>query len=48
MNRAIDVPDALYRRVRECLDERQIVDAMVTIGAYNMVSRFLVALEMSH
>jgi alkylhydroperoxidase family enzyme len=34
--------------VRSHLDERQTVDVMVTIGAYNMVSRFLVALEMGH
>lgn len=48
MTTAIEVPPALYERVRGFLDERQVVDAMVTIGAYNMVSRFLVALEMSH
>ncbi len=48
MTTAIEVPAALYERVRGFLDERQVVDAMVTIGAYNMVSRFLVALEMSH
>lgn len=48
MTTAIEVPAALYERVRGFLDERQVVDAMVTIGAYNMVSRFLVALQMSH
>jgi 4-carboxymuconolactone decarboxylase len=48
MTTAIEVPPPLYERVRGFLDERQVVDAMVTIGAYNMVSRFLVALEMSH
>lgn len=48
MTRQIQVPAALYDRVRGFLDERQVVDAMVTIGAYNMVSRFLVALEISH
>ena len=48
MTRDIDVPAALYQRVRGFLDDRQVVDAMVTIGAYNMVSRFLVALDLSH
>ncbi len=48
MTRHIEVPAALYDRVRSHLDERQTVDVMVTIGAYNMVSRFLVALEMGH
>lgn len=48
MTRNIDVPASLYDKVRSQLDERQIVDVMVTIGAYNMVSRFLVALEMGH
>lgn len=48
MTRNIKVPAELYKQVRSHLDERQIVDVMVTIGAYNMVSRFLVALEMGH
>lgn len=48
MTRHIEVPAALYDQVRSHLDERQTVDVMVTIGAYNMVSRFLVALEMGH
>lgn len=48
MTRQVAVPAALYERVRGFLDERQVVDAMVTIGAYNMVSRFLVALELEH
>jgi len=48
MTRHIEVPATLYDKVRSHLDERQTVDVMVTIGAYNMVSRFLVALEMGH
>jgi 4-carboxymuconolactone decarboxylase len=48
MTRNIEVPASLYEKVRSQLNERQIVDVMVTIGAYNMVSRFLVALEMGH
>lgn len=48
MTRDIEVPASLYEEVRAHLNDRQIVDVMVTIGAYNMVSRFLVALEMGH
>ncbi|HEY4069519.1 MAG TPA: carboxymuconolactone decarboxylase family protein, partial [Burkholderiaceae bacterium] len=48
MTREIAVPDALYARVRSHCDERQVLDAMVTIGAYNMVSRFLEALHIGH
>ncbi len=48
MTRDLDVPDDLYQRVRAVYDEQQTVDAMVTIGAYNMVSRFLVALHIGH
>jgi AhpD family alkylhydroperoxidase len=48
MTRNIEVPASLYEQVRSHLDERQTVDLMVTIGAYNMVSRFLVALELGH
>lgn len=48
MTRDIRVPDALYERVRGHYTERQVLDAMVTIGAYNMVSRFLEALHIGH
>jgi len=48
MTRDLDVPDDLYGRVCRLYDERQVVDAMVTIAAYNMVSRFLVALHIGH
>jgi 4-carboxymuconolactone decarboxylase len=48
MTRDVEVPASLYEKVGAHLDDRQIVDVMVTIGAYNMVSRFLVALEIGH
>ena len=48
MTRDIEVPDALYARVAAAYTRQQVVDAMVTIGAYNMVSRFLVALDIWH
>ena len=48
MTRNIEVPASLYDQVRRDLDERQMVDLMVTIAAYNMVSGCLVALELGH
>lgn len=45
MTMDIAVPDELFARVRAHFDERQVVELTVTVGAYNMVSRFLVALE---
>lgn len=47
MTRDISVPDALFTQVRAQLDERGIVELTATIAAYNMVSRFLVALRIA-
>lgn len=38
------VDEAVFARLSERLGHRQTVELVVTIGAYNMVSRFLVAL----
>lgn len=48
MTRDIVVGDALYAEVRRQFSERQQVDLIATVAAYNMVSRFLVALEIGH
>ncbi|NMM78719.1 carboxymuconolactone decarboxylase [Acidovorax sp. SRB_14] len=48
MTRDIDVPDALFEQVRAHFDAQGQVDLCATIGAYNMVSRFLVALQIGH
>ena len=45
MTREIHVPAETFAPVRAALDERCLVELTATIGAYNMVSRFLVALE---
>ncbi|WP_324275535.1 carboxymuconolactone decarboxylase family protein [Blastococcus brunescens] len=45
MTRGLRVPDALFAEVRELLGERATVELTATVAAYNMVSRFLVALE---
>ncbi len=48
MTRDVDVPDALMERLRKRFDARGIVEVTATVAAYNMVSRFLVALNITH
>ena len=45
MTREIRVSDAVFADVRAHFDERSIVELTATVGAYNMVSRFLEALQ---
>ncbi|GAA5156270.1 MULTISPECIES: carboxymuconolactone decarboxylase family protein [Amycolatopsis] len=45
MTRDVTVPEELFRALGEHFDEQQVVELTVTVAAYNMVSRFLVALE---
>jgi alkylhydroperoxidase family enzyme len=45
MTRTVQVPDHVFGAVREHFDERLVVELTATIAAYNMVSRFLEALE---
>jgi AhpD family alkylhydroperoxidase len=45
MTRQVQVADAAMAAVREHLDDRQVVELVGTIAAYNMVSRFLEALQ---
>ena len=48
MTRDITVPDALFASVREHFQGQQLVDLTATVAAYNMVSRFLEALQIGH
>jgi 4-carboxymuconolactone decarboxylase len=48
MTRDIEVPDALFAAVKKHFDEQTMTDLLVTIAAYNMVSRFLVATQIGH
>ena len=45
MTREVQVPAAVLAAVRAHLGERQTVELVATIAAYNMVSRFLEALQ---
>ncbi len=45
MTRNVQVPPQAVAAVREFLNDREVVELVATIGAYNMVSRFLEALD---
>jgi 4-carboxymuconolactone decarboxylase len=45
MTRQIDVADAVFAEVRKHFSERQTVELTMLIGAYNMLTRFLKALQ---
>ena len=48
MTLQVQVPKELFDALRARLDERELVELTATVAAYNMVSRFLVALNISH
>jgi len=48
MTHDIEVPDALFAQVAQHYEGKQLLDLCITIGAYNMVSRVLVALHIGH
>ncbi|MET0164140.1 MAG: carboxymuconolactone decarboxylase family protein [Vicinamibacterales bacterium] len=48
MTRDVEVPDDLMERMRRRFDPRGVVELVATVAAYNMVSRFLVALNITH
>ena len=48
MTREIVVPDDLYAEIRDAFDAQAQVELVATVAAYNMVSRFLVAMQLAH
>jgi AhpD family alkylhydroperoxidase len=48
MTRNVQVPDAQFEPLRQHFDARGLVELVATIAAYNMVSRFLEALNIGH
>jgi alkylhydroperoxidase family enzyme len=48
MTRDIHVPDAIFEPVHRRMGETGVVELVATVAAYNMVSRFLVALHIEH
>jgi 4-carboxymuconolactone decarboxylase len=45
MTMHVTVPEEIFQAVRAHFDDRQVLELTVTVAAYNMVSRVLVALE---
>ncbi|MER1966783.1 carboxymuconolactone decarboxylase family protein [Castellaniella sp. GW247-6E4] len=45
MTRSVQVPDGVFEAVRRYFQDRELVELTATIAAYNMVSRFLEALQ---
>lgn len=45
MTREVRVPDELFDALRADFDETELVELTATVAVHNMVSRFLVALE---
>jgi len=45
MTRTVQVPSEVSRAVRACMSERLLVELTATVAAYNMVSRFLEAMQ---
>lgn len=48
MTREIEVPDSVFEPLKPFFNEQQRVDLVATVASYNMVSRFLVALQIGH
>lgn len=48
MTRNIQVPDAVFAPLKTFLSDREVVELTATIGGYNLVSRFLEAVQVPH
>jgi len=48
MTKTIQVPDPVFAEVSRFFNPREMTELTATIAAYNLVSRFLVALQVDH
>lgn len=48
MTRDVQVSDAVFAAARKHFGEREMMELTATVAAYNLVSRFLVALQVGH
>lgn len=48
MTRHVQVPDTVFAAVRKHLPDREAMELVATVAAYNLVSRFLVAIQVDH
>lgn len=45
MTRSVKVPQSLFDEVKALFNEQEVVEITATVASYNLVSRFLVALD---
>ena len=45
MTRDVEIKEEVFGEVKKSFNEREVVEITATVAAYNMVSRFLVALD---
>lgn len=45
ITKSVRVPDKVFNGLKQFLNDQQIVEATMTAGSYNLVSRFVVALD---
>jgi alkylhydroperoxidase family enzyme len=48
MTRQVQVPDELFAEVRKHFDTQDLVELTATVAGYNLVSRFLEAMQVGH
>jgi AhpD family alkylhydroperoxidase len=48
MTKEVQVPDELFAEVQKHFDAQDLVELTATIAGYNLVSRFLVAMQIGH
>jgi len=48
MTRNVQVPEEVFAEVRKHFPDREVMELVATVAAYNLVSRFLVAIQVDH
>ncbi len=48
MTKEVVVPESIYEPLKAIFSARELVELTATVAAYNLVSRFLVALDVGH
>ncbi|MFN0300419.1 MAG: carboxymuconolactone decarboxylase family protein [Burkholderiales bacterium] len=48
MTKNVQIPDDVFAAVRKFFDDRELVELTATVGGYNLVSRFLEAMQIDH
>ena len=48
MTKHVDVPEATFNAVKKHYPDREVMELVATVAAYNLVSRFLVAIQVDH